>query len=393
MSAPTTDTALPPRLVSLDAYRGFVMLAMASDGLGLADVAQHFPESRLWQFLSFHSNHVPWSGCSFWDLIQPSFMFMVGVSLPFSYSHRRARGATQQSLARHAVYRSFILVLLGVFLYSMGRSQTNFVFVNVLAQIGLGYSLLFLLLRRPMPAQVGIALLILVGYWYAFYRHPLPPADFDLATVGGLQPGKPYTGLFAHWNKGTNFAADFDRWFLNLFPRHEPFLYNVGGYQTLNFVPSLATMTFGLLAGQLLVGPRSQREKLHILIVAGTAALALGILLGQTVCPIVKRIWTPSWTFYSAGWACWMLAAFYALIDCGGYRKWAFPLVIVGMNSIAIYMLSETLRPFILGTLRTHLGQERFTGLYGPLTGSAAVLLVLWLICWWLYRQRIFIRI
>lgn len=170
-------------------------------------------------------------------------------------------------------------------------------------------------------------------------------------------------------------------------------MFNGGGYQTLNFVPSLATMIFGLLAGQLLMGPRTAGEKLRLLVVAGAAALALGVLLGQTVCPIVKRIWTPSWAIYSAGWTCWMLAAFYAVIDMQGWRRWAWPLVIVGMNSIAVYMLAETLHPFIIETLRTHFGQGLFTGTYGPLTSSLAVLLFLWLTCWWLYRQRIFIRI
>lgn len=403
MSNPTTPKPSQPtqRLQSLDAYRGFVMLAMASEGLGLSDVAEKFPQNKVWQWLGYQASHVEWSGCAFWDLIQPSFMFMVGVALPFSYAHRRAKGDSHAWITAHALYRSLVLVALGVFLYSMGRDQTNFTFVNVLAQIGLGYGFLFLLVNRPNWFVWSAAAVVLVGYWLAFALHPLPPSDFNPASVGVPPDFENYTGFFAHWNKNANFASDFDVWFLNLFPHSEPFKYNGGGYQTLNFVPSLATMIFGLLAGRLMIGPVSPSGKITRLVVAGLAALLIGWVLGIYVCPVVKRIWTPTWAIFSTGWTCLMLAAFYAVIDIGGWRRWSFPLLVVGANSIAMYMLASTVHHFVSHSLTTHLdtpfkvvlGRGIFEGTYGPIVQSVAVLLVLWLVCYWMWRKRIFIKI
>src|SRR5437870_2870601 len=135
----------PARLTSLDAYRGFIMLVMASAGFGLPEVAKHFKGDPVWQFLGYEFDHVAWTGCSFWDLIQPSFMFMVGVAMPFSYASRLARGQSKASVFAHAVYRSILLILLGIFLSSNWSKQTNFTFVNVLTQIGLGYCFLYLI--------------------------------------------------------------------------------------------------------------------------------------------------------------------------------------------------------------------------------------------------------
>lgn len=369
------------------------MLAMASGGLGLSAVASHYTESRLWQFLDYQSSHVEWVGCAFWDLIQPSFMFMVGVALPYSFASRISKGESTWWRGWHTAYRSALLVALGVFLYSIGRSETNYTFVNVLAQIGLGYWFVYLLVGRSLSLQLGVALAILAAYWLAFVLYPAPGADFDWRAVGVPDDFPRLTGLFAHWNKNANAAAAFDVWFLNQFPRSEPFRYNGGGYQTLNFIPSMATMIFGLMAGEMLRSNRIHAQKLRWLIAAGLLCLGTGWLLGETVCPLVKRIWTPSWAIFSSGWTFLMLAAFFWVIDMRGYRRWAFALVIVGMNSIAIYLMAETLKPFIVSNLKTHFGQDLFSGVYGPIWQSAAVVLVLWLACLWMYRQRIFVRI
>jgi predicted acyltransferase len=162
----------------------------------------------------------------------------------------------------------------------------------------------------------------------------------------------------------------------------------------LNFVPSLATMILGLMAGELLRRPSlSPRQKCGRLVLLGACCLLAGAVLGETLCPIVKRIWTPSWTLFSAGWTFWMLAGFYWVIDIQGWRGWSFPLVVVGINSIAMYCMSQLLKPWTRTTLRTHLGQSIFQGDYAPLTQSLAVLTVLWLLCFWMYRQKIFVRI
>jgi predicted acyltransferase len=395
----------PARLTSLDAYRGFIMLVMASGGLAFAKIAAEsgFKDNPVWQFLGYQFDHVAWQGCSFWDLIQPSFMFMVGVAMPFSYASRLAKGDSYGRIFAHVLLRSLVLILLGVFLSSNGSRQTNFTFVNVLTQIGLGYAFVFLLLGRGLAVQLLATAAILGGYWYAFYQHPLPPPDFDYAAVNASH--ETFDGLFAHWNKNANFASDFDLWFMNLFPRASRFEFNEGGYQTLNFIPSMATMLLGLMAGELLRGRRAPTTKLIWLLVAGVVCLALGLALDLTVCPSVKRIWTPSWALFSTGWTFLILAAFYWTIDLQGYRRWAFPLVVVGMNSIAIYCMSQLMKPWVKQTLQTHLGQNIFRGGFGPsgepllpevyvpLVASVAVLAVFWLFCLWLYRQKIFVRI
>jgi predicted acyltransferase len=397
MSAQTV--ANRERLVSLDAYRGMVMLAMASGGFGLEQVAARPPYSDqpIWRFLAEQFTHVPWRGGVFWDMIQPSFMFMVGVSMAWSYARRQAQGHSYGRMFGHAVWRSIVLVLLGIFLMSNGARQTNFTFVNVLTQIGLGYTLLFLLWGRGAAVQFTAVLLILGATWAAFYFYPLPPADFDPSTVGVPPDFPTLHGMGAHWNKNTNFAAAVDREFLNWFPREQPFLYNDGGYQTLNFVPSLATMILGLMVGESLRAPGSRWVRLLGLALFGALLVGSGYALDYyQICPAVKRIWTPSWALYSGGWACWMLAGFYAVIDCLGLRWLGLPLAVVGMNSILIYVLAQLSTGWIARSLQTHFGQQVFSlageGLE-PLVRSASVLLVLWLLCVWLYRRKLFFKI
>src|SRR5262249_25062814 len=159
-------------------------------------------------------------------------------------------------------------------------------------------------------------------------------------------------------------------------PRPVPFRFNEGGYQTLNFVPSMITMILGLMAGEMLRRSLKPWAKLGILVAAGGVCLGLGLLAGEYVCPIVKRIWTPSWALYSARWTFFLLAGFYAAIDLLGFRRWAWPFVVVGMNSIAIYCMAQLLKGWIAGRWRMHLGSWWFADpVYGPAYEAAAVLL------------------
>jgi predicted acyltransferase len=277
-----------------------------------------------------------------------------------------------------------------------GRT-TKWEFTNVLGQIGLGYPFLFFLLNRRFAVQAWVTGAILAGDWAIFALYPLPAAGFNFAAVGvspaDLSSGAVFEGFFGHWSKNSNMAAAFDVWFLNLFPRATPFAFNPGGYATLNFVPSLATMIFGLMCGELLRSPRTPREKSRALLVAGLALVVAGALAGWTVCPIVKRIWTPSWALFSGGLVVWLLAAFYWVIDGIGFKKWAQFLIIVGMNSIAIYLMSQLMRPWVGDLLKTHLGASWFGGDYGAVTRDCLTLVIFCLICWWMYRRKIFLRI
>lgn len=538
--APTTASE---RLVSLDAFRGFIMTMLAAGGFGLlafSKISESSPvwqqhDRGFWQQLAFHFDHPAWGSIfsnwlvSFWDLIQPAFMFMVGVSMPFSYARREARGHGWLRRAGHALGRSVILTLMGVFLYSMGKERTNWIFPNVLCQIGLGYFFAWLLLNRRAAVQFAALVVILTGYWGWFRMNP-PPADYDFAAVQATKEnGEVFEGTMAPWSKNGNAAFFFDQWFLPKLrtePCAEPaaespvqaampqpvrirfapwrmvvlpmaqepavpsaaadelvtageqpkpapapvledtpplpagyqsggpgdpapatdpatgseppasaevseqneaakvvpqpagppwyrqwffsntaaYEVNRGGYTTLNFVPSIGTTLLGIICGQLLFSTqRGAVEKLGLLVALAAGCFVLGVAAHLTVCPIVKRIWTPSWVLFSGGYVIAMLAVFYFLFDILPLRILAFPLVVVGTNSILIYMLGQT----VTGWVREQVVRVHFSGFiehvfgpkaldpqwYGPLTLPTATFAVYWLFLLWLYRQKIFLRI
>ena len=393
------DSASPAptvRLTSVDAYRGLVMFLMMAEVLNLGRVAAN-TGSGFWKFLAHHQSHVEWIGCSLHDLIQPSFSFLVGVALPFSIANRLNRGQRETQMSWHAAWRALLLVLLGVFLRSIDRPQTYWTFEDTLSQIGLGYIFLFLLGFRSVRAQWVSLAVVLFGYWLAFALYPLPGADFDYTKVG-VPKDWPHlvTGTFAaHWDKNSNLAWAFDTWFLNLFPREKPFLYNGGGYSTLSFIPTLGTMILGLIAGGILRGEGSR--KATRLALMGVVLLAVGACLGWLgICPVVKRIWTPSWTLYSGGWCFLLLAGFYSVIDCAGRKAWAFPLIVIGMNSIAAYCIAHLFEDFIRKNLVTHLGWGIFKFMgepYQPLLHGAATLGIMWLLLYWMYKRKLFLKI
>jgi heparan-alpha-glucosaminide N-acetyltransferase len=388
-----------PRNVAVDVYRGFVMLLMMAEVLQFARVSAAFPTSLFWKVLAWNQTHSEWFGCSLHDTIQPSFSFLVGVALPYSIASRLAKGGTFWKLFAHALWRSLVLIALGVFLRSMGHSRTYFTFEDTLSQIGFGYPFLFLLGFRP-PKWAWVALgVILGGYWLAWALYPLPGAGFDWQSVGvsaAWNAQHNFTGFAAHWNKNFNLGNRFDQWFLNLLPRQHPFVYNGGGYLTLSFIPTLGTMILGLVAGRWL---RAAAPKIPMkrLLMAGTIGVAAGLLLHYThVCPVVKRIWTPSWTLFSGGLCFLFLAAFSWVIDIKKHRQWAFPLVVIGMNSIAAYCIAHFLENFIITSFRIHLGPNFFQFLgpgLEPLMEGAAVLLCYWLVLFWMYRRRLFLKV
>lgn len=396
MSAPTPTPLAPTRIASVDAYRGLVMFLMLAEVLHLGLVYKAFPDSMFWRFLAHHQDHVAWRGCSLHDLIQPSFSFLVGVALPFSLASRASRGQSRWVRWLHAGWRAAMLVLLGVFLRSFGQKQTNWTFTDTLSQIGLGYVFLFALGHLRVVWQWAAFVAILVGYWAAFALYPLPGPDFDYKAVSGLPAEQRPTGFAAHWDKNTNPAWAFDVWFLNQFPREKPFTHDRGGYATLSFIPTLATMILGLIAGGWLRAGNTPWAKVRHFAAVGLAFLASGYLLDATgLCPNVKKIWTPAWVLFSGGWCFLFLAGFAALLDTGRWGGWAYPLVVLGANSIAAYVASWLLKGFILDTFKTHFGQDVFaqSGPYEPLVSGFAVLTVFWLGLFWMYRRKVFIKI
>ncbi|HEV2493289.1 MAG TPA: DUF5009 domain-containing protein [Terriglobia bacterium] len=388
-----------PRNLAVDVYRGLVMLLMMAEVLEFARVSEAFPASVFWKVLAWNQTHSQWFGCSLHDTIQPGFSFLVGVALPYSIASRIAKGGTFWKLFAHALWRSLVLVLLGVFLRSMDHSRTYFTFEDTLSQIGFGYPFLFLLGFRP-PKWAWAALgVVLTGYWLAWALYPLPAANFDWPSVGvsaAWNAQHNFTGFAAHWNKNYNLGNAFDQWFLNLLPREQPFVYNAGGYLTLSFIPTLGTMILGLIGGRWLRAS-SPAIPMKKLLMAGVAGIALGLLLHYThVCPVVKRIWTPSWTLFSGGICFLFLAGFSWVIDVRRYRRWTFPLVVIGMNSIAAYCIAHFLESFIIGTFRIHLGPNFFQFLGAglqPLMTGIAVLSCYRLVLYWMYGKKLFLKI
>lgn len=409
MSNPPVVSTQPPtstithRLASIDAYRGMVMFLMMAEILELNKLAVAFPDSSFFAWLKFHTSHVAWVGCSLHDLIQPSFSFLVGVSLPFSIDSRRRKGAGIGSMFLHAIWRGMLLVVLGIVLRSLGKPTTDFRFDDTLTQIGLGYCLLFLIALTPRWNQILSVVLVLGGYWLLFAMWPLPSADFDYEAVGVPQDWPHLmSGFEAHWNKNSNAAWAFDVWFLSLFPFSSVYPFHGGGYATLSFIPTLATMTLGLLSGGLLA--RSEVQTSHsfgtrilLLVTAGLSLIAGGWALDHFgICPNVKRIWTPSFALFSGGICFVWLAALHAICDGWKMSAWAYPFMIFGSNSIVAYAMSWTMEKPLKELVLRHVGESPFL-LFGkvwePLVAGAIVLLIMWLILLWLYRQRIFVRI
>lgn len=394
----------PIRLQSLDAYRGLIMTALAFTGFGLAGTAKNHlatdPTSGFWQAVFHQFEHAEWVGCGFWDLIQPSFMFMVGVSMAYSYLNRQRAGESWGRMLGHAVWRGVALMVLGIFLISNSGRSTNWSLMNVLTQIGLGYPFLFLLWGRSLRFHAIAAAALLLGTWALYTLYPTTGLD---PVKGASEVGVTATwaqqhlaGIAPAWHKSANVGHAIDGWLLNLLPQRTPWVFNSGGYQTINFIPSLATMLFGLMCGELLRSGRTPQRKLVILIAAGLGGLAAGLIWSWLGCPLVKRIWTPSWALYSTGWCCLILATLYAILDVRQWRAWSFPLLVVGMNSIAIYSMGMLLRSWTAKTLQVHLGEDLFKVLgaaNAPFVQAMLVGLVFWLACWWMYRRRIFLRI
>ncbi len=337
------------------------MLVLVSGGFGLAELAKRRPA---FTGIARQFDHMPWEWIAFWDLIQPAFMFMVGVAMPFALARRKEQGATGSQLFWHVLARSFRLILMSQILMSIGGGKLSFQLFNVLAQIGITYFLCYLIMQLEIRWQAVVAVLILVGYWALFVAFPGTEGPFLSKTtnVGAVID----TYVFGHRN--------WDEW------------------TTINFVTSTVTTLFGVWTGLLLQSGRSHIEKMRILAISGVACLGLGLIIHPWN-PIIKRICTTSFTLYSAGWVLLMLVAFYWLVEVKGYRKWTFPLVVIGANSIFVYSVHMVLQRWLNQAVGVFTLNFTWLGDFAPVAQSCAVLLVLWYLCYWLYRRKIFFKL
>jgi predicted acyltransferase len=355
--------------MSLDFFRGFTMFLLIGESTLLYE---HLRDPRLagtiLHAVGTQLDHHPWAGLRSWDLVQPFFMFIVGVALAFSVARREERGDSRALITRHVVIRSLALLLLGWALYCIGPGRITFRFQNVLVQLGVTYPIAYFLMRRRPRTQVAwsFALVILTEvvyrlFWVPGYNQPFVPDHNFGSWVDMLLSGELSSG---HW-------------------------------VSFNAVPTAAHTIWGVLAGQWLRNERSPRDKIVRLAALGTAGVAAGFAL-TAVSPMIKRICTSSFVAASGGFCLLALAFSYWIIDVRGIRKWAVFFNIVGLNSLFIYLFTEgggtswvtrLIRPFVLGFLG-------WTGeISAAILTSIAAWAVLWLICFWLYKRKILIKI
>jgi predicted acyltransferase len=363
--------AAPERLGSLDAFRGFVMLwIIGGEGLmaGLASLGHN----RVIEAVVYELNHSPWQGLRFYDCIWPSFMLMVGVSVPLSIAKRSLTQTYQQQLV-HAAKRALVLFLLGSLRESVLLGSPYLIELSsALQPIAIAYFVAVLVARKSWRFQAGLGAAILVAYALvlAFIRAPGIAAGsyvlnhnlvhwVDIALLGQ-----------AHW----------DRW---------PYA-NEGWGTVLSTIPTISTTLLGLLIGELLMSARSKKGKAKLIGGIGLGCLAIGYGTSFVV-PVVMKMWTASYGLMSAGCACFMLLIFYWVIDIRGYRKWAFPLTVIGMNAIFIYVFSSLIHLDPIVDVFTQ-GIVRVWPNFGLLFQQIAVLAVEWFILFWMYKRRIFLK-
>lgn len=452
--SPALTTRCDNRLISLDAFRGLAMLLLIPNvdgGFSFHEMAERFPDSAAWSWLAHQFTHATWSGATLWDLVMPAFVFALGVSMPYSYAVRKQRQVPDASIQIHALLRAIALVMLGIFLlvpakttldyvwpfllltlglpvpklaarllgagsqdkrglfdalwwgvilsasavrlFAESERLVNITFGNILAQLGLAYFFAFMLVGRSRFTQFLVAAGILIVWWLAFLIYPLPAAGFNPASVGALPGDELFDGYFRHWNKNTNLAAAFDAWFLNLFHRTEPFVYNSHGYQTLNFIPTIASMVFGVMIGEYLRSNRPDVQLRNRLFALGSLTALAGVLAGSFLCPVVKSIWTSSWALFSSGCVLLPFALLYHIGDIRAQYGWTFPLAVAGQNSLILYVLALNYRWWVLAPWRHTLEPSLSSLTWAPLLESAACGLTLWLVAFGLYRLKVFIRL
>lgn len=382
------------RIDSLDYYRGFVMLLMMAEVLNIQSLLSTYPNSKLLHLIVFNQSHVEWVGFSLHDLIQPSFSFLVGAALPFSVSSKLQIKRSNFELLLITVRRSIILIFLGIFLRSMGHKITNWTFEDTLTQIGLGYTFLYLIYFVEKKKQLIILFSILVFVWLIYVWCPINENAVKSIQIDSLSFLFNFNEYFGSQN---NAGLNFDKWFLNLFPREREFIYNEGGYVTINFLGTLSTMVFGLLAGNVIRVLRDDKMIFQRFSKYGIILILSSLLVHYLgLSPIVKRIWTPSWVLFSAGWCFIFLAIFTWLSNKRFDLSIMTFLKIVGVNSIAAYMIAHLLPEFIINNLNTHFG-----GIFNQLSNESIseimrggiVFFIELVILRWMYAKKIFIKI
>jgi len=357
------------RIISVDALRGFTMLFIIGGGEFLSTFHEVWP-NLMTKTLAENMEHAGWEGFYFLDLIFPLFLFLVGLLLPFVILGRLERGVKPGELYGHILKRTLVLIFLGLVNYGLLRFDWEAMrWSSVLGRIGICYFFsAILVIHTDWRKQAAIVAAILLGYWAAVRFIPVPGYGPGVLTPEGclttwldqkLIPGSLGLGIYDRQGVLSTFTA-------------------------------LATTLTGVLAGHWLRSEREPLRKTMGFAVAGLAALAAGWLWGQFFF-ISRNVWTSSFVLYSTGWSLLLFSLFYWVIDVKGHRRWAFFLVVIGMNAITIWV-GQRLIDFEFTAEALFLGFSRYLGMMAPVFLAFTVLGLKWLFLWGLYRQRIFLK-
>ena len=355
------------RIDSIDFFRGLTMFLLMGESTRLFAKLGSV-DNEFIQFIGSQLSHHEWHGLTFWDLIQPFFMFIVGVSIPLSVASRVKRGNSDTQITRHAFKRSFLLLFLGWALYCIEPGKIVFRMQDVLTQLSFTYLVAFLIMRKSVTFQVVFTLIIIL----------LTDLTYRLFPVDGFnQP----------WVVFHNFGA----WFNNLLEG-----VSESPWASINAIQTIAHTVWGVLCGKLLLSDKSVRSKIQIMLVAGVSALIIGYSL-DFVTPIIKKIATSSFIFASGGWTILAFCFSYWLIDVKElFLVGSKIFTIVGRNCIIIYLFFETGGSSFLSKIFNPFTTTLFSwssDISIEIINSIVVWASLWYITYWLYKNKLFIKI
>ncbi len=338
------------------------MLCMFGNGFGL----RHFNQHPAIGAVAYQFTHAAWEGLTAWDLVMPFFLFVVGAVMPVSFAKRWAAGEAWRTSLIHVLRRCALLVLLGLFARSIQAGKPVLDLINVLPHIAFAYLIAFLLLRRSWQMQAGAAVGFLAAHWAIFQ------------FVSG-------PGVVGPYVKDANIGTYLDMLILG---KNWP-----GSYATINGLCTVANLLAVLLTGRIKNSSQSDASKALSLDVGGVACIALGLLLSYWI-PLMKRLWTVSFAVSSIGYTLLALLLFYWLCEVKQWRRWAGVFVVVGSNSIFIYVFHESTGRYMHYIARTFL--DWMVPLWGPwglFAESWAVILFEIYVCYWLYQRKIFFKL
>ena len=358
------------RIMSIDALRGFDMFWIIGGATIFHSLHEIF-HHPVTEWINLQLSHSEWEGFRPWDLIMPLFLFVVGVVMPFAFSKRLARGDSKRQMYFHIVKRTLILWVLGMIagghLLDYDLSQLR-IYTNTLNAIAAGYFIsAIVMLNMRLVGQILTTEILLLLFWAFMVLVPL------------LGQGQVLL------DRDANLALSIDKFIMGPY-------YGGNGYTwILSSMTFACTVMLGVMAGHLLHSEKTSKAKVLWLVAAGVGSLLLGCLWGIWF-PVIKRIWTSSFVLYSGGLCYLLLALFYLVIDVWGFKKWAFGFVVIGTNAIAVYMATHVFNFRHIGDIFVD-GLDKYVGNWGSFIHAVAAFAVVWLIMWWMYRYKIFLRV